>query len=100
MDMKATFISWFFKGKFPSWVYSLVGKRIAAKLELKENKMDEKIAWYKSKTIWTAILGVILGAVQPISSAVGHPIVVPDWVFQLLGGMGLYSLRTATQDIK
>ena len=51
--------------------------------------------WYLSKSIWTAIIGSVLGAVQPISSAFGHPIVIPSWVFELLAGMGLYSLRTA-----
>ncbi len=58
------------------------------------------IPWYKSKTIWSALIGVVLGAIQPVSAALGHPIVVPTWVFELLAGMGLYSLRTANQEIK
>ena len=54
--------------------------------------MDEKSIW-KSKTVWTAIIGVVLGAVQPISSAIGHPVEVPMWVFQVLGAFGLYGVR-------
>ena len=48
---------------------------------------------FKSKTVWTAILGVVLGAIQPVSAALGHPIVVPAWVYEVLGAFGLYALR-------
>lgn len=54
--------------------------------------MDGK-QWYASKTMWTAILGVVLGGIQPISTAVGHPIVVPTWVYEVLGAIGLGALR-------
>jgi len=56
--------------------------------------------WYQSKAVLTAIVGVILGAIQPISAAVGHPIVVPNWVLEVLAGFGLYSLRTAKTDVQ
>jgi uncharacterized integral membrane protein len=58
------------------------------------------IPWYRSKAIWSAIIGAILAIVQPVSAAFGHPIVIPNWVFEILAGMGLYSLRTATSNIK
>lgn len=54
--------------------------------------MDGKSVW-KSKTVWAAIVGVALGAVQPISTALGHPIQVPNWVYEVLGSIGLYGLR-------
>ena len=60
--------------------------------------MDSK-KWFQSKSVWTAILGVLIGAIQPISAAVGHPIVVPSWILEVLGGMGLYSLRTGDKPI-
>lgn len=60
--------------------------------------MEDK-KWYQSKTVWTAIISAVLGAVQPISTAIGHPVVIPSWVFELLGGMGLYALRTANSQI-
>ena len=56
------------------------------------NKMETKSKW-KSKTVWTAIVGVLLGAVQPISAAVGHPVVVPAWVYETLGAFGIYAIR-------
>ena len=55
--------------------------------------------WFKSKTVWSAILTAILGSVQPISTAFGHPYQIPLWVFEFLAGAGLYSLRTATTTI-
>jgi len=52
--------------------------------------MDGK-SWYKSKSVWTAILGVALGAVQPVSTALGHPVVIPTWAYEVLGGFGVYA---------
>jgi hypothetical protein len=103
MSIKTWIVEKLVEGKFPNFVYRLIGKQIANKIDLKETNMadeTEKIAWYKSKSIWVAVIGAILGAVQPISAAFGHPIVIPNWVFELLAGMGLYSLRTATTAIK
>jgi len=48
---------------------------------------------YTSKTFWTAIIGVLLGAVQPISAAIGHPVEVPAWTYEILGAFGLYAIR-------
>ena len=45
--------------------------------------------WYKSKTVWTAIVGACLA----IAQAVG--LEVPSMVYGLLGAFGLYSLRDA-----
>jgi len=46
-----------------------------------------------SKTKLTAVIGVILAAIGPISAAWGHPIVIPEWVYQILAAIGLWSLR-------
>lgn len=55
--------------------------------------------WYKSKTVWSAVIAALLGLVEPISTATGTPMQVPSWVFQVLAGFGLYSLRTADKTI-
>ena len=62
--------------------------------------MNESKPWFKSKTVLTALIGVILGAIQPVSSAVGHPIVVPAWVYEVLGAFGLYALRVGDKPIQ
>lgn len=56
--------------------------------------------WYQSKSVWVAIVAAVLGAVQPISTAAGHPIVIPSWVYEVLAGFGLYSLRTGDKPIQ
>ena len=58
------------------------------------NEMETK-EWYRSKTVWTAIVAAILGAVQPVSAALGHPIAIPAYVYEVLAGFGLYSLRAS-----
>ncbi len=64
-----------------------------------EETEDTKPKW-KSKTVWVAIIGVLLGAVQPVSTALGTPITIPMWVYEVLGAAGLYTLRVATKEIK
>lgn len=55
--------------------------------------------WYQSKTVWTAIVTAIIGAIQPVSTAFGHPLNIPSWVLEVLGGIGLYSLRVGDKPI-
>lgn len=81
-----------------SFFAKIILGKIVKNIGLEEGKMDSKY-WYKSKTIWAAIVTAIIGAIQPISAAFGHPIVIPSWVLEVLVGLGLYGLRTASKDI-
>ena len=45
--------------------------------------------WYKSRTMWIALIG----AVMALLNATGYPI--PTWVVGLLGSAGLYTARVA-----
>lgn len=45
--------------------------------------------WYKSKTVWTAVITGVIGVLL----AVG--VTIPEWVLVMLGGAGLYGLRDA-----
>lgn len=64
-----------------------------------EEQAQGKSRW-KSRTVWIAIITVIVGAVKPISEALGHPIEVPNYVIEVLIGLGLYTARTSTTQIK
>ena len=97
MSIKGWLGKKFLQGKLPSFVYRFIGRRLADKIHL-EDTMDTK-RWYASKTLWTAVVAAILGAIQPISGALGHPIVIPNWVYEILAGFGLYSLRTGDKPI-
>lgn len=60
--------------------------------------MDSK-PWYQSKTLWTAVIGAIVGIYGAISTI--HPLPeIPTWVYTLLGSMGLWGLRTADTKIQ
>lgn len=104
MSIKAWFILKAIKGELPLWMYRPIGQQIKKKLE--EESMDvinptvDSKPWYRSRTVWISIVGVILGAVQPVSTAFGHPITVPTYIYEVLAGMGLYTLRTGDTPIK
>ena len=54
--------------------------------------MDTK-KWYESKSVWVAVITGALAMVEPVSMAMGKPIKIPLWIYEVLGGLGLYSLR-------
>jgi len=86
------------QGKLPLWCYRLIGNRIAKSLQLEDTKMadvTENKPWWKSKAKWAGILSGVFAAVQPISTAFGHPIQIPLWVYELLAGLGIYGVRDA-----
>ena len=51
--------------------------------------MALKKDWYKSKTLWAAVVTGVVGVLQ----ALGVP--VPDQAYAILAALGLYGLRTA-----
>ena len=54
--------------------------------------MEGKPIW-QSKTVWVAIVTGLLAMVGPVSQAAGHPVVIPNYVYEVLAGLGLYALR-------
>lgn len=87
------------QGKLPLWMYRIAGKRASKILKLEEVKMGEttveKTPWYKSKAKWAAVCMAVVGCVQPVSTAFGHPVQVPLWVIEFLTGLGIYGVRDA-----
>lgn len=65
-------------------VYKIIGKKI-------QGETGELDATSKAKL--TAIIGVILAAIPPLSAAWGHPIEVPDYVYKILAASGLWAIR-------
>lgn len=60
--------------------YKVVGKQVGADIGVSRAKL-------------TAVVFVIVTGVQEISRAWGHPIIIPDYVFKILGGAGLWAVR-------
>ncbi len=69
-------------------IYKLVGKKILAGTTQINTVSKSKL---------TAVIGVILAAIVPLSTAWGHPIVIPDYVYKILAAAGLWSMRDAVK---
>lgn len=78
----------------------IAGKLLGRELKLKEGVMSDGTSvdstpWYKSKAKLAMIVGALVAAITPISTAMGHPIVIPNWVLEILGAIGIYGIRDA-----
>lgn len=73
---------------FEKFFSRLAGKFISKRAGLEEN-MDTK-SWWKSKGIWTGIVTGLLGIYATLQPQFGWP-TIPEWIFALLGGIGVYS---------
>lgn len=82
----------------PNFILEWFGKDVATKLNLQEGKMDTSKPWYTSKTIWAGVVAALIGVYNSIALAKTLP-PIPDWVFTILGGIGVYSRATATTTI-
>jgi hypothetical protein len=83
----------------PDFILKFFGHKVADKLDLQEDaKMDETKKWYQSKTIWAGIAAVLLSAYGTAAVKFGLP-AVPEWVYTLLGAIGIYSRVTADAKI-
>jgi len=80
----------------PKWIASLIGKYLKGKIKL-EDGMNTK-SWWKSKNVWTGIVAILLAGYSAASSSFGLP-AVPEWIFAILGTLGIYTRVTATQKI-
>ncbi len=91
-------------GKLPLWMYRLLGKWAAKKLQLEGTMADTPVVddkpWYKSKAKLAAVIMVVVSAIQPISTAFGHPYQVPLWVIEILTGLGVYGVRDAIKPVQ
>ncbi len=59
----------------------------------------ENKSWWKSKTIWAGVVAVILAAYGTAAAQFNLP-AVPEWVFALLGALGVYGRVTANSTVK
>lgn len=86
-------------------VYRMIGKKIAKKLDLKEGNVEaDKKPWYKSKTVLSGAVAVIVavynGAREPLGANFGVSLPpIPEWVFGILGGIGIYGRVTANSKV-
>lgn len=85
-------------------IYKMIGKVIAKKLDLQEGKMTDSKKWYKSKGVWTGIVTVLVALYQGIDTQIGPQVGfnlpdIPNFVYAILGAIGIYSRKVATTTI-
>lgn len=59
----------------------------------------ESKKWYLSKTVWAGVVAVLIAAYNSASVQFGLPI-IPDFVYGILGALGIYGRTTATTVVK
>ena len=57
--------------------------------------MTEAKPWWQSKAVWAGFIAVILSAYSTASAQFGLP-PVPDFVYAILGALGIYGRMSAT----
>lgn len=67
-------------------------------------EMEGSKKWYKSKALWTGVITVLLGLYTGIDEYVAPQAgfdlpTIPEFVFVLLGAMGIYTRATATKTL-
>lgn len=82
----------------PTWIAKMVGWFAKNKIDLQEGPMDSTKSWYKSKTIWTGVVTVIIAGYSAAAPIWNLP-AIPEWVFAILGTIGIYTRVKATDKI-
>lgn len=74
------------KMKIPSWLIRVVGRKVV------DGEL-EKVGFSKAKL--TAIVYVLITAVQTLGPAFGWDVAIPPEVFRVLEALGLWAVRDA-----
>jgi len=82
----------------------ILEKIILPKLTQEVKKFMETKKWYQSKTIWSGIITILIAvynAIQPLLAQYFGIVlpVIPDWVYTILGALGIYGRVSADKKI-
>lgn len=88
---------------FEILIAKIIGNTIKKKLNLEEGIMPTK-PWYKSVTIWSDIVTILVGTYATAQTTLAPHLGVnlpniPGWVLAFLGALGVYGRSTATTTI-
>jgi len=81
----------------PKFIAVIIGKFIKNKIKLEDSPMETK-KWFQSKNVWTGVVTALMGLYLSLAPQFGWPS-VPEWVFSLLGAIGIYTRITADTKI-
>jgi hypothetical protein len=83
----------------------IIGKKISEKLDLTEGTpMENGKPWYKSKSVLTGIVTVIVGTYEAVAISLAPQMgwslpAIPPLIFTLLGALGIYTRVVANTTI-
>lgn len=91
-------------GWLSNFAAKLVGKAIKKKLDLKEGPVEDKKKWFESKGIWTGIVTVLIGVYESIRMSLAPELgwnvpVIPEFVYVILGAIGVYARKVADKKV-
>lgn len=107
MSLRSFGLKLFLEGKLPDFLYRFIGRRLAKKVNLiddsKEKLMENK-PWYKSKTIISDIVTILIALYTTIGATLAPHLgwtlpAIPEWVFIVLGSIGIYGRVNADTSI-
>jgi uncharacterized sodium:solute symporter family permease YidK len=84
--------------KLPDFILRFIGRRISDKLNLKEDKNMDTKPWYQSKGVITGIVTGLMGIYLSLAPQLHWP-AVPNWIFSILGAIGVYARVSADTKI-
>ena len=82
----------------PTWIAKMVGWFAKSKIKLEDGPMDSTKSWWKSKNIWTGVVTVLIAGYSAAAPIWNIP-PIPEWVFAILGTIGIYTRVKATDKI-
>ena len=74
-----------------NWVKNLLIKLVGKKLKVTVDGKLEK--WGFSREKIAGVLAILLPVVEPLSTALGHPIVITPEIYAMLAGLGFWAKR-------
>lgn len=83
---------------FEKLFFTIAGKVLKRKLNLQEEPMDGTKKWYTSKNLWAGVITALLGLYGTLGGQFNLP-PIPEWIFALLGTLGVYTRATATDKL-
>lgn len=61
--------------------------------------MDDSKKWYLSKGVWAGVVTAVIGLYLTLAQQFHLP-AIPEWIFTILGALGIYSRVTATAKVE
>jgi hypothetical protein len=82
----------------PTFVAKIIGWFAKKNIKLEDGPMDSTKSWFKSKNIWTGVVTVLIAGYSAAAPIWNLP-QIPEWVFAILGTIGIYTRVKATEKI-